>query len=264
MTFGNKIGLSFLVAVFSASICFAQRYPTLNELIGIREAMLNGKIPQVSQQLAGMGYNDHFSHENVTQYSGSNNLDISVTDDGDVVFKAGNASAEDKHFYEMQLAKRGTLLTREGNDAIFSLPKLGAIVTFNTNILEVFLTTSNSEYPGTPTELKITINQNTNTDLYLYKGERVKIKAQGRMTYGLFAGSGGPSGIMGFNGYNIVSRFPHGSLMAKVGDDGNWQLIGSEATITADRDGYLKLYINDNEPGNNSGSFAVTFQMQYD
>ncbi|RIH62907.1 hypothetical protein D1164_22440 [Mariniphaga sediminis] len=95
------------------------------------------------------------------------------------------------------------------------------------------------------------------TNLYLERGEKVNIAATGRVTFGVFAGSGGPTGIQGFEIYNIVKNYRHGSLLATIGDNGAWHYVGRGTIITADNSGYLKLYVNDLDPSNNSGSFTV-------
>ena len=104
---------------------------------------------------------------------------------------------------------------------------------------------------------KYTVSGGGRTEMYVKKGEKISIKASGRVTLGVFAGSGGPRGIQGFEIYSIVRDYPHGSLIAKIGDNGPWYYIGNGKTITADNSGYLKLYVNDVDSKNNSGGFAV-------
>ena len=101
------------------------------------------------------------------------------------------------------------------------------------------------------------------TNIYLEQGEKVNIAASGRVTFGVFAGSGGPTGIQGFEIYNIVKNYRHGSLLATIGDNGAWHYVGRGTIITADNSGYLKLYVNDLDPGNNSGSFTVECRKSY-
>ncbi len=104
---------------------------------------------------------------------------------------------------------------------------------------------------------KYNITGGGRTEMYVEEGEKVSIKASGRVTLGLLAGTGGPTGIQGFEIYNIVKDYPHGSLIATIGDNGAWYYIGNGKTITADKSGYLKLYVNDADSENNSGGFSV-------
>ncbi len=47
-------------------------------------------------------------------------------------------------------------------------------------------------------------NDGGRTDLYLQKGDKVSIKASGKVKLGAFAGWGGPKGITGFEIYSII------------------------------------------------------------
>lgn len=95
----------------------------------------------------------------------------------------------------------------------------------------------------------------TNTDIYVREGDVVYITASGSIRFGAWAGSAGPEGMNGFSSYNKVNGAKHGALLFRVGDSGNWYIAGREASITSEKSGYLRLLINDNDPGNNSGTF---------
>ncbi|WP_339697989.1 hypothetical protein [uncultured Marixanthomonas sp.] len=105
----------------------------------------------------------------------------------------------------------------------------------------------------------VTVRSTKLTGIYLNKGDKINLKASGRITLGFFAGAAGPEGINGFEIYNIVRNYRHGSLIATIGENGTWFYVGRKATLTADTSGYLKLYANDVDPGNNSGSFKVVY-----
>ncbi|MBN2635851.1 MAG: hypothetical protein JXR61_06245 [Prolixibacteraceae bacterium] len=98
------------------------------------------------------------------------------------------------------------------------------------------------------------------TELYLQRGDKVSINASGTVILGVFAGSGGLTGIQGFEIYSNVRDYPHGSLIAKVGENGVWHYIGNGKTITADKNGFLRIYVNDIDTKNNTGGFAVECQ----
>jgi len=74
------------------------------------------------------------------------------------------------------------------------------------------------------------------SEIYIKKGEQISFEAYGSVKFGVFAPSGGPSGILGFKQYNIVPNFAHGALMARIAD-GQWHYIGKESTLVADRSG---------------------------
>lgn len=106
---------------------------------------------------------------------------------------------------------------------------------------------------------KYEIDSYTNTtDIIIKKGEEIDITATGSITYGAWAGSGGPEGINGYTSYNRIQGFRHGCLLARIGDNGEWKAVGSKSyRIRADNDGVLQFIVNDNDPSNNSGNFTV-------
>lgn len=109
-------------------------------------------------------------------------------------------------------------------------------------------------------EGKLAISSSKTTTIYLKKGEKISLTASGSISFGAFAGSGGPNGINGFEIFNLARQYRHGCLLASFGSGGSWLFVGTKATLTADVSGYLKLYVNDNDTSNNSGSFIVQYQ----
>lgn len=105
----------------------------------------------------------------------------------------------------------------------------------------------------------------TRTSFFVKKGDRIRITARGRWKMGGFIGSCGPDGFPAgqYESYNLTSIATHGALIGKIGNS-VWHNIGSGATITANRDGYLTLGPNDNEQGNNAGSLRVTISINED
>ena len=86
--------------------------------------------------------------------------------------------------------------------------------------------------------------------------------ASGSITLGVFSVACYPKGISGFRTHNVASQFNHGSLIGKIGDDGDWFYVGSEKTIVADRDGFLRLRINDDKEDDNDGHFVVRYEFE--
>jgi hypothetical protein len=105
---------------------------------------------------------------------------------------------------------------------------------------------------------KYEIDSYTNTtEVNIKKGEQITITAKGSITYGAWAGSGGPDGIDGYTSYNRIQGFRHGSLLVRIGDKAEWESVGTSKTIVAARNGVLQFIVNDADPSNNSGSFTV-------
>ncbi|MET2986216.1 MORN repeat-containing protein [Aureibaculum conchae] len=101
----------------------------------------------------------------------------------------------------------------------------------------------------------------TLTPIKLKKGEKITLKASGKISVGVFAGSSGPNGIKGYELYNAVGGFPHGSLLGRIGSKGKWFLIGTQKSIKPTKDGYLDVRVNDLDPSNNSGYYYLTYAI---
>ena len=102
------------------------------------------------------------------------------------------------------------------------------------------------------------------TDIFIKEGDEIKFRASGTMKLGaflgVFAGPSSPNGIKGYRNYNVVSRFNHGSLMGKIGND-PWFLIGQGTTIKATTSGPLSLQVNDTKVNDNDGFFNVYYSF---
>ncbi len=106
-------------------------------------------------------------------------------------------------------------------------------------------------------------NSFVNTGMLVNAGDKLSISATGRITFGWFAGSGGPLGIFFNPDYNYFFNVPHGYLMARVYQPGlrdldGWLPIGEGAELIARFDGELEFLVNDNNPQDNSGEFCIT------
>lgn len=111
-------------------------------------------------------------------------------------------------------------------------------------------------------EKHITVDSSTqHTNIELSVGDKIIFRANGTIVLGLFAGSTNPDGIDGFRSYSKVPEFRHGSLIGRIGN-GDWFIVGSQQEIVAQTAGELQLQVNDDDPSNNSGSFAVTYQIE--
>lgn len=100
------------------------------------------------------------------------------------------------------------------------------------------------------------------------RNEEISVSATGLVTVGVFLGSvtpdGRTKGLAGFNigKYNIVPSIPHGAVMYRVSDIGPWKMCGSNCKIKIDKPGSynIEFRINDNNEGDNSGEFNLTFK----
>lgn len=98
------------------------------------------------------------------------------------------------------------------------------------------------------------------TTINIKKGDKVNLKATGKISLGTFAGEGTPDGITGFSNYSQVEGFNHGALLGRIGK-GAWFLVGSSKSFVAATGGILQLTVNDGDPENNFGVFTVEFAI---
>jgi len=119
--------------------------------------------------------------------------------------------------------------------------------------------------PKLPDETyQVEILTRLSTTIKLEKDDRVMITADGQIRLGSFAGISGPDGVPGFTQYNICPDDRHGALFARLRDDDDeekWKRIGKDGIILAKKSGVLEFLVNDNEPGNNEGSYKVTVRV---
>jgi hypothetical protein len=94
------------------------------------------------------------------------------------------------------------------------------------------------------------------TNLKINVGDEVHIEASGTIVLRGVTGATGPEGIDGFTNYRMDPVFEYGALLYKIGDD-DWNIVDPEDSIIAERPGFLKFLVNNNDPLSNSGSFRV-------
>ena len=105
----------------------------------------------------------------------------------------------------------------------------------------------------------VLVNGYVNTRIQVRCGDTVGIRASGYVTFGAFAGRGGPEGIAFNNEYNYFKDMLHGCLIGRVSraDNGGWRYVGRGGQIVAEEAGVLEFDVNDNDPGNNVDAFTV-------
>ena len=124
---------------------------------------------------------------------------------------------------------------------------------------------------GAQTAKSVEVNPSrvyTPTGITVKTGDKVAVTAEGRVEFGVGPGELGPNGIpWGPRCSEITKQQPRNSswpapglpcwsLFARVGA-GDPIAIGTGATFTAKTNGQLRLGVNDNYAGDNTGSFTV-------
>jgi hypothetical protein len=105
-------------------------------------------------------------------------------------------------------------------------------------------------------------NSHVSTEISVKPGDKIKVVASGRVRFGMFAGAGGPMGIIFNPEYNYFIDVPHGQLMGRVRQFGmqdlaGWVPIGEGKEFVVKTPGILEFAVNDNRPGDNVGRFRI-------
>jgi hypothetical protein len=105
-------------------------------------------------------------------------------------------------------------------------------------------------------------NSFVETSISVNPGDKIKVQATGTIRFGLFAGSGGPEGIIFNPDYNYFVNIPHGQLIGRIRqfemqDFDGWFSIGEGREFVVRKSGILELAVNDNQPVDNAGEFRV-------
>ncbi|WP_299700193.1 hypothetical protein [uncultured Pontibacter sp.] len=277
--------LIFLELVLIKPLC-AQSIPTAEQLISMYDSHQKGDIFQVKQYANNLEYTIMDKDESDRVFYGKNGLKRHIWAFGNGKFTFKDKTAHEglfKYYYnqiskltDIEYADENTFffefddktiyLNREEGEVLVAITPKSKYESYKSDSKPNSKTSSNlggDRYTPKEENDKISFIKEyivigkTSTRTYLKKGDKVKVTASGKVSFGLFAGTGGPRGIRGFEYYSIVRNYPHGCLIATIGDGGTWHYIGNEATITADKDGFLKLYVNDSDPRNNTGRFTV-------
>ena len=101
----------------------------------------------------------------------------------------------------------------------------------------------------------------TDTGLDVAAGQQVTITASGTVIHSVSTNDGcDPTGEPGTSGHgaNIIGCPDHASLIGKFGDAGAPFYVGRTYSVPATASGRLFLGINDNDLGNNGGSYSAS------
>lgn len=110
-------------------------------------------------------------------------------------------------------------------------------------------------------------NSHVNTGISVNPGDKIRVEASGRIRFGDFVGSGGPKGIIISPEYNYFVDVPHGQLIGRIKQFGvedldGWFPIGEGREFVVRSQGVLEFGVNDNRPGDNSGSFRIEVTIE--
>jgi hypothetical protein len=123
-------------------------------------------------------------------------------------------------------------------------------------------TTATTSQPSGGQSYVFRTNSHVNTGISVNAGDKITVRASGRVRFGMFAGAGGPRGIMLSPSYNYFTDILHGQLIGRVREFGmddldGWLAIGEGREFTVKKAGTLEFAVNDNRPGDNAGAFRV-------
>lgn len=152
--------------------------------------------------------------------------------------------------------------TEKGSTALEFASRKG-----HTAVVEVLRRAQNKPCPANLSAQHVfQLNGRVRTGVVIKRGDKITFRASGRVSFGVIAGAGGPEGINGFRGYNLIrgADIQHGAFIARIkqqyANDG-WYYIGKGRVITSDVDGTLELGVNDIDTSNNRGSFTVVVSI---
>jgi hypothetical protein len=122
---------------------------------------------------------------------------------------------------------------------------------------------------GTSISNQYVFNTNSyiNTNLSVNPGDKIRVEASGRVRFGAFVGAGGPRGIIISPQYNYFTDVPHGQLIGRIKQPGaedleGWFPIAEGREFVVRSSGVLEFAVNDNRPGDNSGSFRIQVTIE--
>jgi hypothetical protein len=102
----------------------------------------------------------------------------------------------------------------------------------------------------------------TETDVDCDAGASLAISAEGTVFHNDETGTG-PDGDPSVPAeFSVVPDIAHAALIGRIGDEGAPFLVGSSVAGTCPAAGQLFLGVNDAGPGNNSGEFVATVEVQ--
>lgn len=107
----------------------------------------------------------------------------------------------------------------------------------------------------------ITIRGYYETDHFVYQGDTLSFVTQGKISTGNFSGYTGPGGHLNYttNMFNIVTDKPYGAFLCKIGEDGEYIVLGDSIQFIAQTSGRLTLLVNDKDRSDNLGQFKSRF-----
>lgn len=113
-----------------------------------------------------------------------------------------------------------------------------------------------------------TNSNNFETDMFIFQGDILRFKTSGKISTGDFSGYTGPGGHTSSNYlrslFKVVADKPYGALLCKIGEDGEYRVLGDSIEFTAQTSGRLKFLVNDTDTNDNLGKFKSSFLLKSD
>lgn len=113
-----------------------------------------------------------------------------------------------------------------------------------------------------------TNSNNFETDMFIFEGDILKFIPSGKISTGDFSGYTGPGGHTSTNYvrsiFKVVADKPYGALLCKIGEDGQYRLLGDSIEFTAQTSGRLKFLVNDKDLSDNLGKFESVVYLKSD
>jgi hypothetical protein len=143
------------------------------------------------------------------------------------------------------------------------------IYLYEGNAISSTAVNSNSATANSGNVRQYTFNtrSHVNTGVSVNPGDVVTIQASGTIRFGLFAGSGGPRGIIFNPEYNYFIDIPHGQLIGRVKAFGmpefdGWFSVAEGTRFVVPNQGILEFAVNDNRPSDNAGAFQIEVTIE--
>ena len=128
----------------------------------------------------------------------------------------------------------------------------------HTEIIQILREALNNPCPNSKGSQHVfELNGRGTTGIAIQREDKITFRVSGYVTFGAFAGGGGPEGIEGFSGFKIVANARHGAMLARISAEDGGYNVGAGGSMTAQTDGILTLAVNDTDVQNNTRQFKV-------
>ncbi|MCU0444686.1 MAG: hypothetical protein MUE85_07180 [Microscillaceae bacterium] len=125
---------------------------------------------------------------------------------------------------------------------------------------------TNNTQQKTPTQaesysFKIPPGPISTTDVEVKKGQKIDLQGGGSIYLGFTVGNSGPEGLSINSPYILYRDFRYGSLIMRIGSDGDWVEVGRQNSFVADKNGNLQFRVNDQDVGTSRGFYTIDIKV---